>query len=284
MTTMLSIQSHVAYGHAGNSAALFPLQRSGVEVFDVLTVTFSNHTGYGSWRGPHVPASDVWDVVQGIDERGALAGVDALLTGYLGTAAIGEVLQRTAELVKQRHPGAVYCCDPVMGDTGPGFYTEPGIPEFIRDRLVPLADVMTPNQFELEFLTGRELHTLGDVLDAARALQAMGPATVLVTSVVVDDVDPGDLHMVAVDADGAWRVGTPNLHQFFTGSGDVTAAMFLTHLLRSGSAREALEQTASIVFSLLERTHQLGRSELALVAAQDVFVDPPHHFSAHRIR
>lgn len=280
MTTILSIQSHVAYGHAGNSAALFPLQRSGVEVFDVLTVNFSNHTGYGAWRGRHATAAEVWEVVQGIDERGALAGVDALLTGYLGTADIGEVLARTAELVRRRNPGAVYCCDPVMGDTGPGFYTQAGIPEFIRAELVGRADVMTPNQFELEFLTGRRLHTLAEVLEAARALQAMGPSTVLVTSVVVDDLDAGLLHMVAVDAHGAWRVGTPNLHQFFTGSGDVTAAMFLTHLLRTRSAREALQQTASIVFSLLERTHALQRSELALVAAQEVFVDPPHRFDA----
>lgn len=281
MTTILSIQSHVAYGHAGNSAAVFPLQRSGVEVWDVLTVNFSNHTGYGAWRGNHVAADDVWKIVQGIDERGVLGQVDALLTGYQGAADVGEVIIKTAALVKKRNPAAIYCCDPVLGDVGPGFYTRPGIPEFMRDRVTPLADVMTPNLFELQFLTGRSTRSLDDVVAAAEQLRTMGPSTVLVTSVAAEGMDADRaMHMVSVSDAGAWQVTTPNLPQFFTGSGDVTSAMFLTHLLRTGSAREAMEQTAAIVYSLLERTHALGREELALVAAQDDIVAPRFHFTA----
>lgn len=288
-TTILSIQSHVAYGHAGNSAALFPLQRSGVEVYDVLTVNFSNHTGYGAWRGSHIAASDVWNVVQGIDDRGVLGGVDALLSGYLGASDMGEVVLMAADLLKQRNPGALYCCDPVLGDVGPGFYTRPGIPLFMRTQVTPRADVMTPNLFELQYLTDRETRTLDDVVDAAEQLRSMGPETVLVTSVAAEGMDAdgpdgrGAMHMVAVDPSGAWQVSTPNIPQFFTGSGDVTAAMFLTHLLRTGSAKAAMEHTAGIVYSLLERTHALGREELALVAAQDEIVRPSHTFTATRV-
>ncbi len=280
MSSVLSIQSHTAYGHAGNSAAVFPMQRSGVDVIDVLTVNFSNNTGYGSWRGHLVPAPDVWEIVRGLDDLSVLGGVDALLTGYLGSRDVGEVVVRTASLVSERHPGAMWCCDPVMGDVGRGFYAAAGVPEFLRDHVTPRADVLTPNLFELQFLTGRTTSTLAEVLDAARALRAMGPATVLVTSVTGDDMDPSVMRMVAVDAEGAWQVETPTIDQKFAGSGDVTAAMFLTHLLRRSSTAAALEATASIVYSVLVRTHALGRRELALVEAQDEIVDPTHTFVA----
>ena len=118
MTTILSIQSSVAYGHVGNSAATFPLMRMGVEVWPVITVHFSNHTGYASWRGPMLAAADFADVVRGIDERGVLGRVDAVLSGYQGGADVGAVIFEAVELVKRRNPAAIYCCDPVLGDVG----------------------------------------------------------------------------------------------------------------------------------------------------------------------
>lgn len=280
MTTILSIQSAVAYGHAGNSAAVFPLQRMGVEVWPVLTVNFSNHTGYGDWRGPLIPADQVREVVHGIDDRQVVDQVDALLTGYQGGADVGAVILETAELVKRRNPAAIYCCDPVMGDVGRGFYCLPGIPEFMRDQVLPQADVLTPNLFELEFLAGRETSGLDDVVAAAHDVRARGPQTVLVTSVT----DPGSsqdvMRMVAVTADGAWKVETPMIERAFTGSGDVTTACFLAHLLRTGSAQQALSATASIVYSLLRVTADSGREELALVSSQDCFTTPQHTFRA----
>ncbi len=176
VTTILSIQSSVAYGHVGNSAATFPLMRMGVEVYPVLTVHFSNHTGYGEWRGPLLAAADVADVITGIDERGALARVDAVLSGYQGGEDVGAVILDAVALVKSRNPAAVYCCDPVMGDVGRGFFVRPGIPELMRDTVVPAAQIITPNQFELEYLTGRTTGTVAEVLDAADAARAMGPA------------------------------------------------------------------------------------------------------------
>ena len=200
MTTVLSIQSSVAYGHVGNSAATFPLMRMGVEVWPVLTVHFSNHTGYPSWRGPLLAAEDIAEVVQGIDERGVLGQVDAVLSGYQGAEDVGAVILDTVELVRRRNPAALYCCDPVMGDVGRGFYVRPGIPDLMRDRVVPAAQVITPNQFELEALTGRPVRTLAEVLAAADAARALGPETVLVTSVLVHEDRPRTpMTMVAVD-------------------------------------------------------------------------------------
>ncbi|WP_298134088.1 pyridoxal kinase PdxY [Micropruina sp.] len=284
MTTILSIQSSVAYGHVGNSAATFPLMRSGVEVWPVLTVHFSNHTGYGDWRGPLLAAEDVAEVIRGIDDRGVLPRVDAVLSGYQGAEEVGAVVLDAVALVKERSSRAIYCCDPVMGDVGRGFFVRPGIPEFMRDQVVPKAQIVTPNHFELDFLTGRETHTLDEVIEAAHALRAVGPETVLVTSVVTDTTDDDSLTMLAVTGEGAWQVTTPRLDRTFTGSGDLTAAMFLAHWLRTQSAAEAVGATADIVYSVLKQTADSGLSELQLVAAQDEIVTPTYHFDVHQVR
>lgn len=283
MSTILSIQSHVSYGHVGNSAAVFPLQRLGDEVWPVLTVAFSNHTGYGAWRGPMIGADQVRDVVSGIDERGVLGRADAVLTGYQGSADMGAAILDVVRLVRERNPRATYCCDPVMGDVDRGFYCLPGIPEFLRDEVVPVADVVTPNLFELEFLTGRSTGSLDEVVAAAHALRERGPATVLVTSVEAPGSATDVMRMLAVTAQGAWMAETPMIGQVFTGSGDLTSAMFLAHLLRTGDAAAALSATASVVYSVLRTTADLGRDELALVEAQDQVVAPAWRFDAARL-
>jgi pyridoxine kinase len=284
VTTILSIQSSVAYGHVGNSAATFPLMRVGVEVWPVITVHFSNHTGYGAWRGPLLAASDIADVVQGIDERGVLGQVDAVLSGYQGAEEVGAEVLRTVELVRQRNPRAVYCCDPVIGDVGRGVYVRPGIPEFMRDRVVPSAQIVTPNHFELDYLTGRTTTSVTEVLEAAEALRATGPDVVLVTSTVLDSVDPDEILMLVDTAEGAWQVTTPRLERNFTGSGDLTAALFLAHYLEGDHAGEAMGRTADVVYSLLKATTEAGSAELLLVQAQDQLVHPDHHFTVERLR
>jgi pyridoxine kinase len=125
---ILSVQSSVAYGHVGNSAAVFPLQRMGLEVWPVNTVHFSNHTGYGQWRGPVFPAEEVAGIIRGIEDRGVLRLCDAVLSGYLGDASLGEVVVGAADRVKGHNPKAVYLCDPEMGDAGRGFFVGPAIP------------------------------------------------------------------------------------------------------------------------------------------------------------
>jgi len=283
VTTILSIQSSVAYGHVGNSAATFPLMRLGVEVWPVITVHFSNHTGYGAWRGPLLAPSDVAEVVAGIADRGVLGRVDAVLSGYQGAAEMGAEVLRAVAMVRAANPSAIYCCDPVIGDIGRGIYVRPGIPEFMRDEVVPAADVVTPNHFELDYLTGRETSTLAEVLGAAQDLRARGPKVVLVTSTVLEGDHPDQINMLAVSSEGAWRVTTPRLERNFTGSGDLTAALFLAHLLNSETPGHAVGATADAVYSLLRSTSDLGSSELSLVAAQQELVDPSHHFEVEQM-
>jgi pyridoxine kinase len=284
VTTILSIQSSVVYGHVGNSAATFPLMRMGVEVWPVNTVHFSNHTGYESWRGPLLSSTDLSDVVRGIDERGVLGEVDAVLSGYQGGEDIGAMILEAVALVKQRNPAAIYCCDPVLGDQDRGSYVRPGIAEFMRQHVVPAAQIITPNQFELTSLTGMPAATLDDVLNAADAARSLGPEVVLITSVVRRDGSPDTIEMVAVDAGGAWLVSTPRLARTFTGSGDVTAAIFLATLLRSWELPRTLAHTAAVIYGLLKITNALGRTELALIAAQEELVHPSHAFRPVRVR
>ncbi|KNX38921.1 pyridoxal kinase PdxY [Luteipulveratus halotolerans] len=279
---ILSIQSSVAYGHAGNSSAVFPLQRLGHEVWPVYTVHFSNHTGYGQWRGVVFEPSTVADVITGIEERGVLPECDAVLSGYQGASAIGEVVLDAVARVKDANPKAVYCCDPVMGDVGRGFFVQPGIPEFIRDRVVPAADIVTPNQFELEFLTGAEVRTQADVVAAAQALRAKGPETVLVTSVQTDSTPADTVQMAVVTGGGAWLVTTPLLPLYLSGGGDATAAIFLAHVLTDGPAA-ALGRTADSMFSIVETTYEAGARELQLVQAQDAIAHPSGRFEVTRL-
>ncbi|MEL4356786.1 MULTISPECIES: pyridoxal kinase PdxY [unclassified Luteococcus] len=288
MTTILSIQSHVAYGYVGNSAAVFPLQRLGVEMWPVLTVNFSNHTGYGAWRGPLIEAEQVADVVRGIEDRGVLGQADALLSGFQGSADMGQVILDAVERLRASNPSALYCCDPVMGDVDTGFYCLPGIPEFMRDQVVPTADILIPNLFELEFLVGRPMTSMSDVLAAAHELRERGPETVVVTSVRLPQGDNGEgaddqMRMVAVTADGAWQVETPRIDGYFTGTGDITSALFLAKLLAGLPVGQALAETASVVYSVLRVTADLGRNELALIQAQDQIVNPQWTFQATRI-
>jgi pyridoxine kinase len=279
----LSIQSSVAYGHVGNSAAVFPLQRLGHEVWPVSTVVFSNHTGYGAWRGPLLAPGDVADVITGIEERGVLDQVDAVLSGYQGGAGIAEVILDAVARVRAANPKASYTCDPVMGNASSGCFVHPDIPPILRERVVPRADVITPNQFELGFLTGTEPETLDEILTSAEVARKMGPRTVLITSVQRSDRPADTTEMVAVDDDGAWIVQTPKLPLKANGSGDVTSALFTAHLLAT-DAPTALGRTAASVFALLDATMRSGESELRLVAAQDVFVDPGMSFEVQRVR
>jgi pyridoxine kinase len=281
---ILSIQSSVAYGHVGNSAAVFPLQRLGHEVWPVLTVHFSNHTGYGAWRGPLLAPGDVAEVIAGIEDRGVLGEADAVLSGYQGDPAVGAVILDAVRKVKSANPHAVYCCDPVMGDVGRGMFVRPGIPEYMRDVVVPRADIVTPNQFELDYLSGRTTDSLPALLEAVDIVRATGPRHVLVTSVLHGDLPAGSLEVVAVSDEGAWAVTTPLLPITPNGGGDVTAALYLAHLSTTGSPAAALERTTSAVFAVLEATLAAGTRELQLVAAQDAIADPATRFTARRLR
>ncbi|KJQ54730.1 pyridoxal kinase PdxY [Microbacterium sp. SA39] len=281
---ILSIQSAVAYGHVGNSAAVFPLQRIGVEVLPVYTVNFSNHTGYGAWRGPLIDPADVREVITGIEDRGVFGQIDAILSGYQGGEGIGDVIIDAVARVKAANPNAVYACDPVMGNAKSGCFVAPAIPVLLRERVVPVADIITPNQFELGFLTETDPDTLESTLASVDLARAMGPRTVLVTSVERPDREDGTIEMLAVDDEGAWIVQTPHLPMKANGSGDVTAALFTAHYVETGSAQTALERTASSVYDLLKATLDSGERELQLVEAQEFYAHPRMQFTARQVR
>ncbi|MEV8025635.1 pyridoxal kinase PdxY [Microbacterium sp. NPDC080220] len=281
---ILSIQSAVAYGHVGNSAAVFPLQRIGVEVYPVYTVNFSNHTGYGAWRGPLISPQDVADVITGIEERGAFGEIDAVLSGYQGGEGIGDVILDAVARVKAANPSAIYACDPVMGNAKSGCFVAPAIPVLLRERVVPAADLITPNQFELGFLTGTEPSDLESTLASVDAARAMGPSTVLVTSVEHPDRPEGTIEMLAVTDDGAWIVRTPHIPMKANGSGDVTAALFTAHFRRTGDAADALARTTSSVFDLLQQTYDAGSRELRLIEAQEAYAHPRMQFEVTQVR
>lgn len=290
MKNILSIQSAVAYGHVGNSAAVFPLQRIGHEVWPVYTVNFSNHTGYGAWEGPMIPAEQVRKIVQGIEDRGALARVDAVLSGYQGGDDIADVIVDTVARVKELNPNALYACDPVMGNAKSGCFVSDNIPPLLRDKVVPVADIITPNQFELGYLTGKEATDLDSTLDAVDAARAMGPDTVLVTSVTRPDQPEDTIEMLVVDSHGRWLVQTPRLAFKRNGSGDVACALFTGHYIEaiggadaSTAAKDALAKTASSVFDLIENTHNAGAPELLLVESQEAYANPRMQFEVTEI-
>jgi pyridoxine kinase len=280
----LSLQSHVAYGYVGNRAATFPLQRLGHEVWAVNTVEFSNHTGYGAWRGRTASADQVAEIVQGIEALGLLPRCDALLTGYVGDAALADVVLDTARRVRAANSRAIWCCDPVLGDVDTGIYVKPGIDTFFRERAIPACDLVTPNHFELEHLTGRTVSTMDEALAAARSLLG-GPRLALITSLRRADAPSDQVEMVAVSREEAWRVSTPliGFDVAPNGTGDAVAALFSAHWIGNGDVAEALAKAASSIFAVLETTRALGERELQLVAAQDRLVAPPRRFTAEKV-
>lgn len=281
---IISIQSHVAFGHVGNSAAVFPLQRLGHEVWPVNTVLFSNHTGYGTWRGRVLPVETVREVLAGVEERGGFDRAKAVLSGYLGSADLGEAVLETVALVRARRPDALYVCDPVMGDLGRGFFVAEAIPAFFKHEAVPRADIVTPNQFELAYLAATELVSLADVLAAARTVRQTGPRLVMVTSLELAERE-GELGILAETEAGTWVVWTPKLDIQLNGTGDVFTALTLAWWLATGGdAVRTLEAVASAMFALVEATLGAGERELVLVAAQDQLTAPARRFTAQRLR
>ena len=280
---LLSIQSHVAYGHVGNSAAVFPLQRMGVEVWPIHTVQFSNHTGYGNWQGQVFDARTIREVIGGIEQRGVLGECDGVLSGYMGGVDVGAAVLDAVATVKRANPSARYACDPVIGDAGRGIFVARGIPEFMKERAVPAADIITPNQFELDYLAGRESKTLADVLAAVMIVYDLGPRAILVTSLHTEDTPEETIDLLASDATGRFHLRTPKLPLVVNGAGDAIAALFFAHYLRSGKIDEALSRAGSAIFGVLTKTAQAGANEIQLVAAQDEIVQPSRVFEAEMI-
>jgi pyridoxine kinase len=280
---ILSIQSHVVLGHVGNSAAVFPLQRLGREVWPLMTVQFSSHTGYAGWRGRAFDAGLIDECVGGLQAIGALSRCAGLLTGYLGKPEIGEAALRALAGIRAVNSEAAYACDPVIGDVGRGSYVAAGVGDFFRDRALPLATIATPNAFELEWLTGERACNLEAARHAIAALMERGPRVVVVKSLALDDTPEDALDMLAGDEAGFWRLRTPKLPIAVNGAGDLFAALFLHHWLDTRATRAALSRAASSVHAVVTATEAAGSRELALVAAQNELVGPSRIFAAEPV-
>jgi pyridoxine kinase len=284
---ILSLQSWVAYGHVGNAAAMFPLQRLGAEVWAVNTVQFSNHPGYGSFAGKVFSGAQIDGLVGGIAALGVLGRVDSVLSGYVGDVAVGGAILGAVRRVREANPAAIYCCDPVIGDSGPGVYVRPGIAEFLRDQALAEADIATPNQFELTWLTGMPIATLADAKAAVAVLQTrMRPAglrCVLLTSLATDATPDESIDMLAAEGASCHLLRTEKLPAVFNGAGDALAGLFLLHRMRSGDAAVALGAAGAAIHGVLRATVASGARELQLIAAQDELVAPTRWFAVSAV-
>jgi pyridoxine kinase len=286
--TMISIQSQVAYGHVGNSAAVFPLQMHGIDVIAVPTTLLSNRPGYPTIRGRVLDAQLVADLLLGVEERGALDACRMILSGYLGSPEIAAVVADFVARAKARNPAVLYCCDPVLGDRDRGLFVQADIPPLVRDRLCRLADIITPNHFEFEFLCGAKAATTDQVIAQAQALLARGPSTVVVTSAELSDTPDGQIETVAVERSReefkAWRVRTPKLLISPSGTGDLFAALLVAARVLGSDTPEALSHAASAIFAVLERTAIAGTEEMRIVESAEQLTRPKRRFDAIAIR
>jgi pyridoxine kinase len=252
-------------------------------VWPIHTVQFSNHTGYGAWKGRVFDGPAIEELVDGIADRGVLPRCDGVLSGYMGSADIGNAILSAVSRVRTANPESLYCCDPVIGDVGRGVFVRPGIPEFMRDQAVPEADIITPNQFELDFLSGIVTDTLSSVKEAVSAVHLLGPKVVLVTSLQSRETPADAVDLLAGEGSRFWRVRTPKLSLSVNGAGDAIAALFFVHYAKSRSAAQALGEASASIYGLLKRTEEAGAREILTVAAQDEFVAPSRRFDVEEI-
>jgi pyridoxine kinase len=282
--TVISIQSQVAFGHVGNSAAVFPLQMHGIDVTAVPTTLLSNRPGYPTIRGRVLDAPLVADLLLGVEERGALDTCKMVLSGYLGSPEIASVVADFVQRAKARTPALRYCCDPVLGDRDRGLFVHADIPPLVRDRLCRLADIITPNHFEFEFLCGAKATTTDQMIAQAQALMARGPSTVVVTSAELADTPGDEIETLAVERSqqgfDAWRVRTPKLPISPNGTGDLFASLFVSARVRGDDTPGALSHAASAIFAVLERTAIRGTEEMRIVESAELLVHPKRRFEA----
>jgi pyridoxine kinase len=282
--SVISIQSQVAYGHVGNSAAMFPLQMHGIDVIAVPTTLLSNRPGYPTLRGRLLDAPLVADLLQGIEERGVIESCEMILSGYLGSAEIADVVADFVARARTRNPALLYACDPVLGDRDRGLFVPASIPPLVRDRLCVLADIITPNHFEFEFLCGAKAMTTEQVIDQAQKLSRRGPSTVVVTSAELEDTPDGEIETLAIERSQeifkAWRVCTPRLPISPSGTGDLFAALLVAARVRGADTPQALSHAASAIFAVLERTAARGTEEMRIVESADLLVHPKRRFGA----
>lgn len=285
MKCLLSIQSHVVYGYAGNKSATFPMQLLGIDVWALNTVQFSNHTQYGQWTGMVMPKEQIGEIVQGIDNIGELHKCDAVISGYIGSAEQVEEIIHAVQKVKSRNPNAVYLCDPVMGHPDKGCIVADGVKENLINLAMAKADIITPNLVELRELSGLPVENFAQAIEAVKAILAKGPKKVLVKHLSKVGQEPSQFEMLLANDQGIWHISRP-LHQFAkepVGVGDLTAGLFMANLLNGKSDLDAFEHTANAVNDVMSVTQQQQAYELQIVAARKQILHPNSQYKAVKI-
>ncbi|WP_426142487.1 pyridoxal kinase PdxY [Pseudomonas sp. DWP3-1-2] len=282
---LLAIQSHVVFGHAGNGAAVFPMQRVGVNVWPLNTVQFSNHTQYGQWAGEVLAPHQIPELINGIAAIGELGNCDAVLSGYLGSAAQGRAILSGVAQIKAANPRALYLCDPVMGHPEKGCIVPAEVSDFLLEEAAAVADFMCPNQLELDSFSGRKPDSLADCLTMAQALLARGPKAIVVKHLDYPGKATGGFEMLLVTADASWHLRRPLLAfpRQPVGVGDLTSGLFLARILLGDELVAAFEFAAAAVHEVLLETQACGSYELELVRAQDRIAHPRVKFDAVRL-
>lgn len=281
MKTVLSVQSGVAAGHVGNSAAVFCLERMGIDVWGVDTLSFSNHAGHGGFKGSVRPAEDVHEILNGIDEAFGLENADAFLSGYLGRAETGGVVLEALEKARRKKPNLLYCCDPVMGDGG-RVYVASDIPAVMREKLVPAADVITPNRFELELLAQRPVRSVADAVGAARTLLGKGRLR-LVLATGMEDGD--SISVLSISDSDVFSVSTPlaRFEKPLYGTGDILSAAFLGNMLIRNDMPTALSFAVSALYGMIRAAQDGGEDAPCLIKAQKELDAPSKMFVCRQI-
>ncbi|XP_072595487.1 pyridoxal kinase [Vulpes vulpes] len=273
---VLSLQSHVVRGYVGNRAATFPLQVLGFEIDALNSVQFSNHTGYAHWKGQVLNSDELHELYEGL-KLNNVNKYDYVLTGYTRDKSfLASVVDIVREL-KQQNSKLVYVCDPVMGDKWNGegsMYVPEDLLPVYKEKVVPVADIITPNQFEAELLSGRKIHSEEEALVVMDVLHAMGPDTVVITSSDLPSSRGSD-YLIAL---GSQRTRNPDgsvvterirmeMHKVdavFVGTGDLFAAMLLawTHK-HPNNLKVACEKTVSAMHHVLQRTIKCAKAQAA---------------------
>ncbi len=287
MKSVLSIQSHTVFGQAGNKAAIFPMQLLGVDAWALNTVQFSNHTQYGKWTGMVLDPSQIGEIAQGIDNIEQLKNCDAVLSGYIGAANQGDEILKVVEKVKSLNPNAIYFCDPVMGHPDKGCIVAEGVSDFLKQKAVYNCDIIAPNLVELRELSGQKVETFDEALQAAEIIKSKGAKKVLVKHLSKAGQDSNKFEMLLLNDDGIYHISRP-LHEFKekdpVGVGDLTSAVFLSHLLNGKSDLDAFELCANAINDVMETTANSGLYELQIIKARDLIATPKSQFKAVKIK
>lgn len=264
--SILSIQSHVAYGYVGNKAAVFPLQSMGYDVWPINTVQFSNHTGYGKWTGQLFSAQHIRDIVNGIEQLDVKAQCEAVVSGYLGSGEVGECVLDIVKQFRKINPGLIYLCDPVIGDVGRGIFVKEEVLSFFKNKLN--ADIITPNHFEAEILTDKKIETVADAEKAARYFHDRGIKIVVITSLCVS-TQPKDKITVFLSDNGKTVLAETPLYHFDVppnGTGDLFSALFLGSYLKLQNSVLALHQSLKLMDVVMAETYKQKSRELKVLA------------------